>query len=187
MLGREVVESQQRITILVQAFGRLVVLRSVALDECVECSLGASFCLSQLLSQPSRSPAERVWPLAAGSSAAWRARLRSCVPYADVGIRYIMPTSGLCRSSETNPVDIGVSAVITRHNPDLRTDHGVAVKASRMHSRNVMLSFRKHDGVRTTSKNKGLPATADAGQFGSRLPSQSCLDYADVAPLQSLV
>jgi Transposase, Mutator family len=34
------------------------------------------------------------------------------------GARSIMPTAGLCRSDETNPVDPGVSAVIMRHNPE---------------------------------------------------------------------
>ena len=114
----------------------------------------------------------------------YREAVLSKVHYADFRI---MPTSGLCPSYETNPVDMGVSAFITRHNPELRTDHSVPVKASRMHSRGVVLSFRKHDGVRTTWKNKGLAATADAGQFGSCLPARSCSDYADMEPLQSLV
>jgi hypothetical protein len=71
--------------------------------------------------------------------------------------------------------------------PALRTDHSVPVKASRMHSRGVVLSFRKHDGVMATWKDKDLPAMAGAGQFGSCLPCRSCSDYADMAPLQTLV
>jgi hypothetical protein len=53
--------------------------------------------------------------------------------------RFIMPTSGLCRSDETNAVDMGVSAVITRHNLEFRAGHSVPVKASRIHSRGVVL------------------------------------------------
>jgi hypothetical protein len=47
--------------------------------------------------------------------------------------------------------DMGVSAVITRHNPGFRTGHGVPVKASRMHSRGVVLFIQKarrnHDNL----------------------------------------
>ena len=170
MLGGEVEEGEQSFPILRQAGDRLVVLGTVFVGEHIDRHLGC---------RAGRRATDADQNPALNRAASGRV--------AGLKTLSVMPTSGLCRSSETNPVDIGVSAVITRHNPDLRTDHRVAVKASRMHSRNVMLSFRKHDGVMTTSKNKGLPATADAGQFGSRLPSTSCLDYADVAPLQSLV
>src|SRR5438477_1171967 len=40
VLGREVVESEQRVSILAQAVGRLRVFQRVALDEDVECQLG---------------------------------------------------------------------------------------------------------------------------------------------------
>ena len=40
MLGREVVEGEQRLAVLLQALGRLVVLDLVALDERVECGFG---------------------------------------------------------------------------------------------------------------------------------------------------
>src|SRR5215470_10480235 len=42
VLGGEVVESQQRIAILGQAFGGFLVLDLVALDESIECSLSVS-------------------------------------------------------------------------------------------------------------------------------------------------
>ena len=43
MLGREVVEGEQRVAVLVEAIGRLFVFRRVALDEGVECQFGDGF------------------------------------------------------------------------------------------------------------------------------------------------
>jgi Transposase, Mutator family len=75
-------------------------------------------------------------------NATWQ---RCRVHYADFRI---MPTD------ETNLSTMGVSAIITRHNPEFRTGHSVPVKASRMRSRGVMLFIQKHVGVMTTWKNR---------------------------------
>ena len=42
MLGREVVEGEQRVAVLAEAIGRLFVFRRVALDEGVECQFGGT-------------------------------------------------------------------------------------------------------------------------------------------------
>ena len=69
VLGWEVVESKQRVSILTQAIGRLLIFQRVALDEGVATWF-----------RPSRSPAALVWLSAAGFSATWRARSRVCAP-----------------------------------------------------------------------------------------------------------
>ena len=48
MLGREVIERQQRLAILLKAFGGLFVFDRVAFDEGVECGLGVGFLVSAI-------------------------------------------------------------------------------------------------------------------------------------------
>jgi hypothetical protein len=56
VFGGEVVESQQHIAILGQAFGGFLVLDPVALDESIECSLSAICPLCKGLPKPDRWP-----------------------------------------------------------------------------------------------------------------------------------
>ena len=85
------------------------------------------------------SRSRRISTSATAHSASGRPSMRSFPAPGTSGVGFIMPTSRLCRSDETNAVDMGVSAVITRHNPEFRTGHSVPVKASRIHSRGVVL------------------------------------------------
>ena len=82
---------------------------------------------------------------------------------------------------------MGVSAFITRHNPEFRTGHGVPVKASRMHSRGIVLFIQKARRNYDNSEEQGLPATGRCRPIRKLFAIPEPLDYADMAPLQSLV
>src|SRR6266550_4144844 len=75
MLGREVVEGQQRIAIFGQTLDRLVVFDAPGLDEGTKTPQA-----HPSWSRSSRSPAVRVLLSIAGSSAACSAHWRSCEP-----------------------------------------------------------------------------------------------------------
>src|SRR5262245_8803071 len=74
MLGREVVEGEQRIAILDQALDRLLVFGAPGLDQGVERHERI------LLGLGHPDLLQRAWLSIAGSSAACSARWRSCAP-----------------------------------------------------------------------------------------------------------